>query len=111
MFRIKNLEEVKRQFAGLTLMMEEVKSSDGQNIVKIVKNSIKPEGPPISEESDSKGNRPALFEAVYRGESSGEEKNAKDAQEIMTQDELLENEQEVIDRFARDFLKHIARGI
>jgi hypothetical protein len=111
MFRIKNLDKVKNQLSGLLLMVEEAKSSGGKDIVKTVKENLKPEGAPISEEALQGEPRPALFEAVYRGESAGEEKNAQEAKKIMSQKEQNSSEQETIDRFARDFLKHISRKI
>lgn len=111
MIRIKNFDKVKKQFLGLKKMIEETKSSNGKDITKTVKENIRPEGHPISKEADQGGVRPAIFEAVYRGESAGEETNAEEAKKNMTPKEEEISEDEILDRFARDFLKYISRDI
>lgn len=111
MIRIKNIKEVEEKLNGVVFMTGEIENSSGQDIVKKVKNSIKPEGTPISPESGVGQPRDALFEATYRGEMAGEKNNAKKAKSEMNKKELEKNDDEIVDRFIRDFFQEIMRGI
>jgi hypothetical protein len=111
MIRIKNINEVKQKFNGIIHATKEIENSVGKDIVEKVKNTIKPEGPKISKESEIGKPREALFEATYRGEMAGEKLNAEKAKSEMNKIELDKNEEEIINRFIRDFLADVLREI
>jgi len=111
MLRITNISQIKKQLRGIMDGMDTLMLSNGKDIVQEVKNDLNPAGSRLSPSSDDENNRPALFEAIYLAELQNRQDLAELAKNDMTQNELSKTEDEVVDRYIRDFINNAFRGV
>lgn len=111
MLRITNLSEVKKQLRGVMDGMDTLMLSNGKDIVEEVKSDLNPSGSRLSPSSDGETSRPAIFEAVYSAELKNRPDLAESAERNMTNTELSRVEEEIVDRYLRDFINNAFRGV
>lgn len=111
MLRITNISKVQKQLRGVMDGMDVLMLSNGKDIVKEVKNDLNPAGSRLSPSSDNENNRPAMFEAVYMAELQNRQDLAEAAKNDMTQKELSRTEEEIVDRYIRDFINNAFKGV
>ena len=108
------MSEVKDSLESLIEGLEEAKAKSGQDITEEVRKVARQEGQPESLESLPGQPREALYEAVYQAEikpSNNNVSNSLSAQSEMTQKEQEGVEDAVVDRFIRDFVNDLLRGV
>ena len=109
--KVTNIKEVDTKLgaviSGINLLLE----SDGQDMVKTVRNDVKPEGQRISKNSELGQPREALFEAAYIATLNNDKDLKDQVDKEMTEKETNNAEDEIVDRFLRDFLNSAFGGV
>jgi len=111
MIKVDKIEKVENSLNILSQGLEKIVMSDGKDMKAVVRNNLQDEGTVISRDSYPGQPRGALFEAAYEGESKGKTRNAQQARSEMSNQELTMLEEEIVDRFIRDFFKDAFRGM
>ena len=109
--KIVNEKEVINKLQIVRKGIFELLSSDGKDIVKEVRNDIKPLGSRISRESRAGEPRDAMFEAAYNAELNANADMTDQVKKDMTDEELTKKDEEVVDRFVRDFIDGVFKGL
>jgi len=111
MIKIENEKEVANKLKIVQKGIFELLSSDGKDIVKEVRNDVRPLGTKISRESRTGEPRDAMFEAAYNAELTANTDMINQVDKDMTDEELTKKEEEVVDRFIRDFIDKVFKGL
>ena len=111
MLRVVNLSKVIKQLRGVVDGMDTLMLSNGKDIVREVKNNLNPAGSRMSPSSDGETSRPAIFEAIYAAELKNRPDLSERAKKDMIQEELSKEEEEIVDRYIRDFINSAFQGV
>jgi len=111
MFEIINLSQIRKALRGIENMAKKISSSDGVDIVKEVKKTMR-DSVPLSQEG-GKGDVPqAIYEVIYQSEikpTNYNKENAFLAKKSIKNQEKVEDE--IVNRFIRDYLDDVLKGI
>ena len=109
--KIENEKEVDDKLRIVVKGIFELASSGDKDIVKVVQKDVKPDGSRLSEPSSGGRPRDAMFEAAYMAEVNNDKDMKEQVKRDMTDEEQSQMEDEVVDRFLRDFLNAAFRGL
>ena len=111
MLKVSNLKDLNKRLNGLVDGFDKIMLSDGKNLVKEVREDLNTETSRISPASDGEVKRPAMFEAAYVAELKGDEVGKQRVEQDMTEEELTREEEELVDRYIRDFINNAFRNV
>jgi len=112
MFKITNLRKVEKSLKALNNAVKEISDSRGKDIAQEVKKNISDNSVPISPEERGGDIPQAIYESVYQGEIKPTDYNMANsdlARDIADDDEKVENE--IVDRFIRDFFNNLFKDV